>query len=108
MARKKMGVVYSTNPAFEYVYEDEPQEEATLLPAQQQLRVRVESHHRGDKRVTVVSGFVGTKDDLEALGKRLRTRVGTGGSVVDGEILVQGEQREKVLQLLLADGYRAK
>ena len=105
MSRKQaIGVVYSTNPDFQYQYDDEPQAE-TLAPAQQKLRVRIERNHRGGKVVTLVTGFVGTDSDLQELGKKLKTACGVGGSAKEGEIMVQGEMKEKVVATLLKLGY---
>ncbi|MBR0170455.1 MAG: translation initiation factor [Bacteroidales bacterium] len=105
--RQAIGVVYSTNPDYNYQYDDEPEAE-TLPPSQQKLRVAIDRHHRGGKTVTLVTGFVGTDDDLQALGKLLKSKCGVGGSAKDGEIIVQGEFVEKVKQLLVAEGYRVK
>lgn len=106
MSKKNaIGVVYSTNPDFQYQYDDEP-EAATLPPQQQKLRVRLEKHHRGGKTVTLVTGFVGSQADLEELGRTLKSRCGVGGSAKDGEILVQGDHVEKVRQILASLGYR--
>ena len=101
------GVVYSTDPNYNYQYEaqDEP---ATLPPQRQQLRVAFEKKGRGGKQVTLVRGFVGAAADLEALAKTLKARCGVGGSAKDGEILIQGDQRAKVLTILLQEGYKAK
>lgn len=108
MSKKQaIGVVYSTNPDYNYQYDDEPEAE-TLPPSQQKLRVAIDRHHRGGKTVTLVTGFVGTDDDLQALGKLLKSKCGVGGSAKDGEIIVQGEFVEKVKQLLAAEGYRVK
>lgn len=105
MSRKQaIGVVYSTNPDFQYQYDDEPQAE-TLPPQQQKLRVRIERNHRGGKVVTLVTGFVGTDSDLQELGKKLKTACGVGGSAKEGEIMVQGEMKEKVVATLLKLGY---
>ncbi len=106
MSKKKqaVGVVFSTNPDFQYQYDDEPEAE-TLAPQQQKLRVRVERNHRGGKTVTLVTGFVGTDADLQELGKKLKSACGVGGSAKDGEILIQGEQKEKVVATLLKLGY---
>jgi translation initiation factor 1 len=97
------GFVYSTDPNFSFEQEQENVE--TLLPAQQKLRVKLDSKNRGGKTVTLVDGFTGKADDLEDLGKKLKSFCGTGGSAKDGEIIVQGDQRDKVLQWLLKNGY---
>lgn len=99
----KHGFVFSTDPNFRF--EEEQQEQETLPPQQQKLRVRLETKHRGGKAATVVDAFVGKDEDLQALGKTLKNVCGTGGSAKDGEIIVQGDQREKVLQWLLKNGY---
>ena len=100
-----VGVVYSTNPDFQYQYDDEPEAE-TLPPSQQKLRVRIERNHRGGKVVTLVTGFVGNDDDLQSLGKLLKTKCGVGGSAKEGEIIVQGEHLERVKEILKSEGYR--
>ena len=84
---------------------DEEEEAATLPPSQQKLRVAIERKNRGGKVVTVVTGFTGTEDDLKALGKLLKTKCGVGGAVKDGEILIQGEWRERLIELLKKEGY---
>ncbi|NML19486.1 translation initiation factor [Pseudoflavitalea sp. G-6-1-2] len=98
------GFVYSTDPNFKYE-EESNEAAATLPPAQQQLRVQLDGKQRAGKVVTIVFGFTGTSDDLEALGKQLKNYCGTGGSVKDGEIIIQGDQREKVMQFLIKQGY---
>jgi translation initiation factor 1 len=107
MKKNPVGVVYSTNPDFAYQHSDEP-EAITLPPQQQQLRVQLDKKQRGGKQVTLVTGFVGTEADLQALGKLLKTKCGVGGSAKEGEIVVQGDFREKVLEVLLKEGYKAK
>lgn len=102
-----MNVVYSTNPDFKFET-DEEVEPDTLEPAKQKLRISLDKRNRNGKSVTLVTGFVGTADDLHTLAKKLKTKCGVGGSDKDGEILIQGDFRQKVLELLLADGYRAR
>jgi translation initiation factor 1 len=97
------GFVYSTDPNFKYEETGEAKE--TLVPALQNLRVWLETKQRAGKPVTLITGFTGTNDDLEALGKKLKSFCGTGGSAKDNEIIVQGDQREKVMQWLLKNGY---
>jgi len=103
--KNRVGVVFSTNPEFNYEYEDDGAVE-TLEPSKQKLTVRIDRHARGGKQVTLVTGFVGTGDDLAELGKKLKSRCGVGGSAKDGEIIIQGDFRDKVIELLQADGYR--
>lgn len=98
------GFVYSTDPGFSF--EPEQDTTAALSPAQQKLKVRLDTKHRAGKAVTLVEGFVGPGADLEELGKKLKSFCGTGGSAKDGVIIVQGDQREKVLQWLMKNGYR--
>ncbi len=98
------GFVYSTDPNFSF--EEEHSATETLLPAQQKLKIRLDTKHRGGKAVTLVEGFAGKEEDVEDLGKKLKSFCGTGGSVKGGEIIVQGDQREKVLQWLLKNGYK--
>lgn len=98
------GFVYSTDPNFSFEPEQENQE--TLQPAQQRLRVRLDTKQRAGKAVTLVEGFVGSKEDLEALGKKLKNLCGSGGSAKDGEIIVQGDHRPKVVQWLINNGYK--
>lgn len=102
--KARLGMVYSTNPDFEYKAAEEGQAE-TPAPEKQNLRVRLDKKHRGGKQVTLVTGFVGSDDDMAALGKMLKSRCGVGGSAKDGEIIVQGDFRDRVVELLHAQGY---
>lgn len=102
--KDRLNVVYSTNPNFQY--ETENREEAeTLSPNQQKLRVQLDRKNRGGKVVTLVTGFVGADDDLKELGRMLKSKCGVGGSAKDGEIIVQGDFKQKVIELLKKEGY---
>ena len=103
----RIHVVYSTDPNFKYQYEQEDETE-TLIPEKQNLKVTLDSKQRKGKTVTLVQGFVGTEEDLKELAKQLKNKCGVGGSVKDGEIIIQGEVREKVLTILRDNKYRAK
>lgn len=105
--KKRLGVVYSTNPDFQYETEEISGQE-TLEPAAQKLFVTIDRRNRGGKQVTLVKGFVGTEEDLADLGKKLKVRCGVGGSAKDGEITIQGDQRDKVTAILNEMGYKAK
>ena len=107
MKQNRTGVVYSTNPEFSY-QSNEPAPATTLPPPQQQLRVQLDKKQRGGKQVTLITGFVGTDADLQTLGKLLKTKCGVGGSAKGGEVVVQGDFRDKVLEVLLKEGYKAK
>ena len=101
----KMGFVYSTDPNFQFQHDDGPAAE-TLPPQQQKLKVKLETKNRGGKAATIVIGFVGTDEDLQTLGKALKNFCGTGGSAKDNEIIVQGDQRDKVVQWLQKNDYK--
>ena len=106
MAKKKpdnRGFVYSTDPNFHF--EDENENTKTLLPSQQKLKVRLDTKQRAGKAVTLIEGFVGSDEDLQELGKKLKTFCGTGGSAKGGQVIIQGDQRDKVIQWLKNNGY---
>jgi len=98
------GFVFSTDPSFRFEADDQLEQE-TLAAAQHKLRIRLDTKQRAGKAVTLVTGFIGKTEDLEDLGKKLKNFCGTGGSTKDGEAIIQGDQREKVLQWLLKNGY---
>lgn len=103
--KSRLNVVYSTNPDFQYESEDEEVVD-TLDKEKQNLRVYLDRSHRNGKTVTLVKGFIGTEDDLKDLAKVLKTKCGVGGSVKDGEIIIQGDFRTKVVDILLKEGYK--
>jgi len=98
------GFVYSTNPDFKF--ESEPDASETLPPDQQKLKVKLDTKNRAGKAVTLIEGFIGKEEDLQQLGKKVKTFCGTGGSAKDGEIIIQGDQRDKVVQWLGKNGYK--
>jgi len=103
--KNRNGVVYSSNPNFDYNYGEEEEEVSVIPPEQQVLRIFLDRKKRKGKDVTIVAGFEGSNDDLKILGKMLKTKCGVGGTVKDGEILIQGNHRDKVLKLLQDAGY---
>lgn len=105
--KSRLGVVFSTNPDFQYQTDEEPEAE-TLEPSKQKLVVKIDRKGRAGKQVTLVTGFVGNEDDLKELGKMLKVKCGVGGSAKDGEIVIQGDFRDRVTELLKAAGYNAK
>ena len=107
MSKKKSnnsGIIYSTDPDFRI--EEESPEQETLQPSKQKLRISLDKKQRAGKAVTLIEGFVGTVADLEDLGKKFKSHCGTGGSVKDGQVIIQGDQREKVRQWLSGKGYK--
>lgn len=102
--KDRLNVVYSTNPDFKYDSTEEEEAE-TLDKKQQKLRVSIEKKGRGGKTVTLINGFIGAEDELKELGKLLKTRCGVGGSVKEGEIIIQGEFKQRIIELLKAEGY---
>ncbi len=105
--KKRDGIVYSTSSDFGYEYQQV--ESANTLPSlRQNLKVLLDKSMRAGKQVTLVTGFVGKTGDLEALGKILKTKCGVGGSVKEGDIIIQGDHRDKIVQLLTKEGYNAK
>jgi translation initiation factor 1 len=105
--KKRDGVVYSTSNEFDYQYQS-TNEETTLPPQQQQLRVGLDNSGRAGKTVTLITGFVGAVTDLETLAKMLKNKCGTGGSAKNGEVLIQGDVRQKVVEILQKEGYKAR
>jgi len=105
--KDRLGVVYSTSNDFDYDKE-EHQEDDTLPPQQQKLIVSLDKRNRKGKAVTLITGFIGAEEDLKDLGKHLKTKCGVGGSVKDGEILIQGDHRTKVVEMLQKEGYKVK
>ena len=105
--KKRDGIVYSTESNFDYAYQQK-EKSSTLPPQQQNLKVLLDKNGRAGKQVTVVTGFVGSGEDIEALTKVLKTKCGVGGSAKEGEILIQGDVRDKVVLILQKEGYKAK
>lgn len=105
--KERLGVVYSTNPDFKYETA-QPEQAETLAPEKQRLIVRIDRRNRGGKQVTLVEGFVGSQEDLAALGRTLKVKCGVGGAAKDGEITIQGDLRDKVVAILTCLGYNAK
>lgn len=105
--KTREGVVYSTNPEFNFSH-SQSEEQNTLPPVQQMLRVMLDKSGRAGKQVTLVTGFVGTSADLEALTKLLKAKCGVGGSCKEGGMLIQGDVRDKVMAILTKEGYKAR
>lgn len=111
MSKKKhidtRGFVYSTDPSFSFQAEESSEQE-TLEPSKQKLKLLLDSKQRGGKTVTLITGFIGKEKDLEVLSKELKNHCGTGGSFKDGEVIIQGDQREKIKAYLIKKGYGVK
>ena len=105
--KEKVNIVYSTNPDFQFQFDEEDEQE-TLAKNQQKLYVSIDRKQRGGKEVTLIEGFIGNEDDLKELGKMLKSKCGVGGSVKDNEIIIQGSFRDKIYDMLLKDGYGVK
>lgn len=105
--KERVNVVYSTNPDFQFEFDEELEPE-TLDPKNQLLYVSIDRKQRGGKEVTLVEGFIGTDEDLKELGKLLKSKCGVGGTAKDGEIIVQGSFRDKVCEILEKEGYKTK
>lgn len=106
--KNRLDIVYSTNPDFQYQY-DEEQNQQTIDPSKQKLKVYLDTKaKKKGKQATLINGFIGTEDNLKDLGKLLKTKCAVGGSVKDGEILIQGDFRDKIVQILISEGYSAK
>lgn len=110
MAKKeknRVGIVYSTNPSFQFEISEEEDIES-LPPNQQNLKVQLDKKQRGGKKVTLITGFIGSDEDIAELGKMLKSKCGVGGNTKDGEILIQGDHREKVMAILIGEGFKVK
>ncbi|MBU8892611.1 MAG: translation initiation factor [Bacteroidales bacterium] len=107
--RNRKDIVYSTNPDFNYEHENEEEVNETLSPSRQKLKVYLDSKaKKKGKQATLINGFIGSEDDLKELGRLLKTKCAVGGSIKNGEILIQGDFRDKIVQILTKEGYSAK
>ncbi|HBN06701.1 MAG TPA: translation initiation factor [Bacteroidales bacterium] len=105
--KNRVGIVYSTNPSFQYETNNQEEQE-TLSPNLQNLKVQLDRKQRAGKQVTLITGFIGSEEDLISLSKLLKTKCGVGGSAKDGEIIIQGDFRDKIIALLTQEGYKVK
>ena len=106
--KKRLGVVFSTNPDYVFETNDEQADVQTLPPEKQRLIIKIDRRCRAGKQVTVVEGFIGGEDDLAELGRTLKTRLGVGGSAKDGVIVIQGDWRDRIVEILTKNGYNAR
>ena len=106
--KSRDGIVYSTADNFEYSFNSTEENQETLKAAKQNLKVMLDKKQRAGKKVTLISGFIGSEDDLKELGKKLKTKCGVGGTVKEGEIMIQGDFRDRVIEILLSEGFKAK
>ena len=105
--KERINVVYSTNPSFSY-QEEEEEVQDTLSKNQQKLYISIDKKQRAGKEVTLIEGFIGLEEDLKELGKVLKSKCGVGGTSKDGEIIIQGDFRDKIFDILIKEGYKAK
>jgi translation initiation factor 1 len=105
--KERLGIVYSTNPDYQY-QTDNTEETATLPNEKQRLTVTLDKRNRSGKTVTLISGFIGTDGDLDSLARMLKTKCGTGGTAKDGQIIMQGDLRTKITEILKAEHYKVK
>ncbi|MFN8255252.1 MAG: translation initiation factor [Bacteroidales bacterium] len=106
--KDRLGMVYSTNPDFQFQYNEKQEEQETLTPSKQDLRVMRDSKQRKGKTVSLVTGFIGSEEDLKKLGKMIKSKIGVGGTAKDGDIIIQGDFVDKIIEILVKQGYKVK